>query len=227
MIRLIPRPGSEPWKRRLLLPAYQLKEAARYADTHTTTVSYWHRATCPVLPGRRPRAALSYFQLVEVAFVAAMRAAGVSLQKIRRAREYIANNIKAEFPFATLQFKTEGQHILLDLESIDSSTTGKLIEADQFGQYTWKEVVGNRFTQFEYENKLAMRWYLAGRDSPIVIDPQISFGAPAISGVPTWAIRGRWEAGEQEEDIADDFDLSEADVGHALRFEGVEVTAVH
>ena len=219
---------NPPWKRRLLLPAYQLKEAAIYTRTHVNTASYWLRSTHPVVPGAQPRAALSYFQLIELAVVAAMRTAGVTLQKIRGARDYAATNLGFEFPFATLAFKTDGQSVLLDFESFDQSTKGKFIVADKHGQYAWKEVIGERLTEFEYDSHsaIAIRWHLAGRESSILIDPQISFGAPTIQGIPTWAIRGRWEAGEEKKDIAEDFGLKPADVRSALHFEGVETETI-
>jgi uncharacterized protein (DUF433 family) len=56
---------------------------------------------------------------------------------------------------------------------------------------------------------------------PIVIDPRIVFGSPAVKGIPTWIVKGRWDAGESDSDIAEDFDLDKSDVREALKFEGV------
>jgi uncharacterized protein (DUF433 family) len=78
-----------------------------------------------------------------------------------------------------------------------------------------------KFTEFEYQNGLAVKWHVGGRNSHVLIDPRVSFGAPTVGGIATWALKGRWEAGESIEDIADDFGLEPAEVGHALKFEGV------
>lgn len=223
------RSKPAPWQRRLYLPAYSIVDAARYARTSPRTVSYWHYQGSPLgpaLPGRERRVPLSSLQLVEVAFVATFRELGVSLQRLRRAREYLAQTFHAEYPFAQMRLKTEGQHILLDLQEIEPDTeVGRLIVADAEGQIAWKDLVAERFAEFSYENGLAVRWHVRGKESPVIIDPRVSFGAPTIRGVPTWAIRGRILAGEPAREIAEDFGLEEGDVLEALQFEGVEKAA--
>ena len=79
-----------------------------------------------------------------------------------------------------------------------------------------------RLQEFEYEDDgLAIRWHVGGPDSAILIDPKVQFGAPAIDGVATWVFKGRWEAGEPIDEIADDFGVPNSAVVDALKFEGV------
>ena len=59
--------------------------------------------------------------------------------------------------------------------------------------------------------------------SAVLIDPRIAFGAPMVNGVPTWAIRGRWIAGESIEDIEEDFSLDKNFVVDGLIFEGIKI----
>ena len=216
-----------PWRRRLYLPAYRVGEAGRYAEVHAQTVSRWHlgnaRSTA-ALPGRGRGQDLSYYQLVEVAFAATFRKLGVSLQRIRKARDYAAQVLKSEYPFAEHSWFTEGHHVLLELgETISQAFADNLVVADEHGQMVWKDVIGDRFHQFEYEDEIAMVWHLRGRENPVSIDPRISFGAPTVKGIPTWALKGRWDAGESITDIQDDFGLNEDDVRHGLQFEGVGI----
>ena len=90
------------------------------------------------------------------------------------------------------------------------------------GQFAWDDIIGARLKEFDYDRSdIAIRWRVAGTDSPIVIDPQIAFGTPTIGGTPTWIVRERWEAGESIEDISDDFRLEKPDVTRALNFESV------
>ena len=163
-------------------------------------------------------------QLIEVAVVAEIRKAGVSLKKIRSAREYVSKQLESEFPFAEFRFKTDGKRLWMDYEQIEGERgKGKLLGVDQGGQLAWESVIG-RLHQFEYEDHgIAIRWHLLGQKSPIVIDPRIAFGAPAVQGTPTWVVRGRWKAGEGVGDIATDFSLKEKEVLEALKFEGVTV----
>jgi uncharacterized protein (DUF433 family) len=68
---------------------------------------------------------------------------------------------------------------------------------------------------------VAIRWHLGGQSSPIIIDPRVSFGSPSVKGTPTWIIKGRFDAGENDKEIAEDFNLDVSAVRHALEFEGV------
>ncbi len=223
---------GEPWRRRLYLPAYSVSEAARYAHTKPGTVSYWHYRggrLGPALPGRERRRPLSYLELVEVAFLSVFRSFGVPLQRIRRAREYVAKTFSFDYPFARYRFMTEGYHVLLDLEEVEPNRKeASLIVTDAGGQLGWAEAMGHRFMEFDYEDggeELAIRWHVAGRTSPVIIDPKISFGAPTVNGIPTWAVKGRYNAGESVIDIQDDFGLEEDEVAAGLAFEGVPLAA--
>lgn len=221
-------PDQEFWRSRLYVPNYRIREAARYADLSTQTVAKWHTK-----PGSNRRstlsikdkgAALSYLQLIEVAVVSSFRKAGVKLAKIADAREYLSKQLECEFPFASYRFKTDGKELWMDYAQFEANADDDtLLIASRGGQLAWGDVIG-RLREFDYENDagLAIRWHLTGRAENVVIDPRIQFGAPAVQGVATWAFKGRWEAGEQLDDIADDFGVSKSDVLAALRFEGVK-----
>lgn len=223
---LISELKDEPWRRRLYLPTYKVSEVAQYAHVSSKTVVDWHRVggrKAVTLSVRESRAALSYMQLIEVAVVAAFRASGLTLARVRDAREYVSKTFRSEFPFAEYRFKREGKRLLLGFEQVEgASGAGKYVDATAGGQLVWESFVSPRLQEFEYEDGgIAIRWHVAGGKSPILIDPQMSFGAPTVRGVPTWVITGRWKAGESIADIANDFDLNKLDVRKALQFEGV------
>ncbi len=214
----------EPWRRRLYVPNYQVREAARYAGVSSQTVLNWQKAGLKqTIASREMREALSYMQLIEVAVVAKMRKAGVRPPEIRATREYVSKKLRSEYPFAEYRFKTDGKKLFMDYEQVEGKKgRGKLLRPGQNGQLAWEEVIG-RLLEFEYEHKgIAIRWHVAGRGSSVLIDPRVAFGAPMVRGTPTWAIRGRWEAGETIDEIADDFGLTENEVRDALTFEGID-----
>lgn len=218
----------EPWRARLTIPNYQVQEAARYARVSPQTVRYWHKLdgnTQGVLSFRESGDSLSYMELIEVAVVSTLRKIGLTLRRIKDAREYISNRLKCEYPFATYRFKTDGRHVLLDYQQVEKKKgKGMLLDASQGGQLVWEEIVGGLLKEFEYERALglALRWHVAGLDRQIIIDPRVSFGSPSVKGVPTWIIKGRWDAGEPVKEISEDFSLSEANIAEALTFEGVQ-----
>ena len=198
------------------------------AEAHPHTVSRWFRGQQPVFePGKQLRAALSYHQLVEVAFVASFRLVGLSLQRIRKAHEYLAKMFHVEYPFAQLELKTDGVHILKELEDREDHHARKLVVADRAGQEAWPEVIAERIAQFEYEFGLALRWHPRGSGVPIIVDPRISFGAPIVesAGVATWVLRERYESGESLRELEDDFSVPARELKAALEFEGVRLAA--
>ena len=206
----------------MTLPTYQVNEAARYAQITTQTIRNWQKDAGgkAALAQRDKGKALSYFQLVEVAFVAVMRHMGLQLAVIKDARDFIAQRLSSEYPFVENRFKVQGTRILMDLKQFDPKASGNnQVVVSQGGQLELGEMIGRKFQEFDYAKGLAVRWHIAGRNSPILIDPQIAFGAPQIKGVPTWAIKGRQKAGESIADIADDFSLKPREVEQALQFE--------
>jgi uncharacterized protein (DUF433 family) len=211
---------ARSWEKRLYLPAYQVKDAAAYAGVSSQTVRNWQRAEIGVaaLAHRDHGQSLSYLQLQELAIVSAMRRLGVKLPTIRSARDYLSSMFKSEYPFADERVKTDGQDILVKAGTDLPGAVKTLVVANKGGQFAWSDIIGDRFDEFEYEKGLALKWHFAGHES-IVIDPRVSFGAPTVRGVPTWAIRGREVAGEDKKDIAYDFSISVEDVEDALAFE--------
>jgi uncharacterized protein (DUF433 family) len=141
------------------------------------------------------------------------------LQEIRAARDFLQSNLGSKHPFAEYKFKRYGKSLFTELQG---SVPYRLFKANQAGQLAWEELVGPVLEGFDYEHQgIVIRWHVAGTGSPIIIDPRISFGAPCVSGTPTWIIRGRFDAGESDSDIAEDFRLNVAAVRAALKFEGV------
>ena len=228
-----------PWLDRLRLPAYRVSDAARYADIHHNTIYAWERTASPDAPRRAPRAPLSYLELIEIAFVAFFKDIGIPLRRIRDAHDKIAGDLETVYPFTSPWFKTERLYYRLLIEQSErdltewaaevvpiepdeihsSEPTARVVLQEVNGRYSQDEWVAEWFSRFDYEHEVAVRWRLRGDTSQVVIDPRISFGAPAAAGISTQVIAGRYEAGETPNDIASDFAISEAAVWDALYFE--------
>ena len=179
------------------------------------------------MPDRPLRDGLSYYELVEVAFVATFRNLDVPLKRIRKVRDYAAQVLNSECPFVEHKWMTEGPRLLLDFRAAErEASAGRLVAADEQGQADWQEAVLRRFEQFDYVDGIALVWHLRGRDNPVLIDPRVSFGDPMVNGIPTWVLKGRWDAGESVPDIKRDFRLGEDEVRCSLLFEGVDLNLV-
>lgn len=219
---------QEFWRERLTVPAYRVGEAARYARTSQQTIGNWQSIRGKLgraIAARNEREALSYLQLIEVGVVAAMRKSGVTLAKIREAREYLCREFKAEYPFAHYRFKTDGKTLFMDYDQVSKADKEKLLNLNENGQLAWNQVLSALLHEFEYDGELdtVLRWRVDGYDSPVRIDPRVAFGAPHVNGIATWVLRDRWGAGEGLSDIAEDYDLPPASVAAALKFENIDV----
>jgi uncharacterized protein (DUF433 family) len=209
------------------LPMYTTAEAARYVGMSAPTVGRWRAGyTYPTASGaRRSKAVtggrasglLSFNELLEVAVVAAARRA-VPMQAIRRAVDAAKIIYKVDRPLILIEFKHDGRHLFTkELEG----ALPRYVNLSRAGQTAW-EHVQDVLADLDYDGgTLARRWWPAGRDTPIVIDPRVSFGRPYIvhRGISTDAIRGRFSAGESIDLIADDLDVTEAEAEAAIRFE--------
>ncbi|HEY7060315.1 MAG TPA: DUF433 domain-containing protein [Chloroflexota bacterium] len=228
------RPRAEAWERRLYLPAYRYAEAARLVETAPQTIRRWYHGAAtrehgprPVLPTRQA-SLLSYMQVIDVAFVADFRRLGVRLNTLRQAHAYLCKTFRVEYPFSQLDVMTEGVAALAEYAAhAGGRALQRLIAADCGERLTWPEAIQERFDQFDYERRLAVRWHPRGRDNPVLVDPSIAFGAPIIgqAGVATWAIRERFVAGEDIPEIEEDFGVTPEQIAAALAFEGIELHA--
>jgi uncharacterized protein (DUF433 family) len=58
-----------------------------------------------------------------------------------------------------------------------------------------------------------------GKESPVIIDPEIRFGSPAVAGIPTDTLAEMVRAGDSIESVASGYNLSLSDVVAALNYE--------
>lgn len=209
-------------------PTYTPSEAARYAGFSPQSVARWRAGyTYPTLRGPRrsdpltggqAHGLLTFNELLEVAVVAAARRADVPMKSIRRAIGVAQELYNVDRPLVTMRFMHDGKDIFAgELEKAGGS---RYVNLSRHGQIAW-EHIRDVLRDLDYEDDVAVRWWPAGHDTPIIIDPRISFGRPYVArkGISTDAIRSRFLARESINEIVDDFDLTEQEVEAALRFE--------
>ena len=212
-----------PWMERLELPAYTASDAARYIGVHHATIYSWHRNVG--LPLRRQDISpLSYLELIELALVAAFRNLDIPINLISALRRRAALHTESDYPFVSEWFKAMGCQVVHDYDladnpSVMSAWKSRLVTRDSNRKLVWTKSVAERFSDYDYEYEIAVRWRPAGCASSVAIDPRISFGGPTVSGVPTRILWERHKAGESLGDIADDFEIEKSAVLDALDFE--------
>lgn len=222
------------------LPAYGIAEAARYLRIPATTLRAWARGQryytpsgharffAPVITLPDPdRPLLSFMNLVEAHVLDAIRREHeISLQKVRRALEYIAREFRSAHPLAEQRFETDGVDLFVE-------RYGELVNISQHGQLAMRKVLEAYLRRVERDPQgLVVRLYPFTRkreaDEPraVVIDPWVSFGQPVLAGtgIPTAVIAERYKAGESIEDLAADYGRDRLEIEEAIRCE-LEVEA--
>ncbi|WP_349370978.1 hypothetical protein [Salinarimonas sp.] len=146
------------WRERLEVPTYRVREAARYARTSPQTVVRWQHLgedRPGLIAARDGGVPLSYFQLIELGVVAAMRQAGVPISEIRAARAYMARELGSRFPFAEYRFWAHGKQLFVDFDAVEGgSAKHRLLGVSAEGQLAWREILAGRLREFDYDPDL-------------------------------------------------------------------------
>lgn len=122
----------------------------------------------------------SFLDLIDLIFVRRFLESGFSLQKIRKALAE-AESIVGGHHFAQRVYFTDGQEIYLRVKEKASENLLQLLSG---GQWVISEIILKMAKQVDFDKStgFAEKWYPAGRDGGVVLDPRVCFGAPTIAG---------------------------------------------
>lgn len=219
---------------------YTRADAARLLKMSPSRVARWvrgysyllryapslpRRAQPPVLRTRLPGIGgtllLSFLDLMELRIVKALIDRGLSLQHVRRAARLACDLFQTPYPFASRRIFTDGAEVFTTLTRVTDDQ--RLIELSEYHpQLISAPMVDQYLSQLDFDpaSSLAERWWPLGRDVPVVLDPQVAFGAPVIAGTST-----RTDVVVPLAEVADErtaasaFSIGVNDVRGAVRFE--------
>ncbi len=206
---------------------YTVAEAARLLRIPPSTLRWWLEGREEYPPVIRPEPTgsglVTWGEFVEAGFLREYRRSR-SLQRLRPVIDKLREEFGVPYPLAHLKpFVGPGLRLTLEaqrsadlppgLAIVYEIMTGQLVLA-----YRAQEFLG-RVDFAPEEGRWAERIHPAGRESPVVIDPTCSFGAPSIRGIKTDVIAELVEAGEPPEAVAEDFSLQLVEVKAAVAYE--------
>jgi uncharacterized protein (DUF433 family) len=170
----------------------------------------------PVTPTSKPKTAVSFVDLMEVAAIGRLIDKGFSLKRIRKINTYCRIYLKKQRPLVTETFKVAGHDIFIEEDFDVLVNVGY-----EAGMRAWEEVLDPFLDDVEYENELVRRWWPLGKAHRVVVDPDYGFGLPVIAGtgVRTEIIAERTRAGDSTEEITYDFGVTEDQIEDAIRWE--------
>lgn len=209
------------------VPLYGVTEAARIVGTPPSTLRGWaHGSVDKGLDGRRRVAdalitttrtgrgpVIPFIGLGEAYVLAAFRAAGVPLQRIRPALARLEAEFGLHQALASERLMTDGAEVLYRYSVEDTSELGELVVVRN-GQGVFREVVEQYLRAITYRDGLIASILLPQFTTPVVVTPTRNFGQPTHvgTGVPVRAVRDRVSAGEPPADVAADYGMPVSDV---------------
>jgi uncharacterized protein (DUF433 family) len=212
---------------------YEESLAAQVLRVPQSTLHYWleggsqrGRTYEPVL---RPHATgsknVTWGELVEARYLRAYRRTlGVQLSSLRAFIIALRDELAVPYPLAHAKpWVGPGRHLFVSAQQkaglpaelwvCYEPPTGRALLTHPAESFL------ERVEFDDNENGVVIRLRPAGKDSHIVIDPEVRFGAPTVRGIPTDGLAELVGAGDSVESVASDFDLDIDDVIAAVSYE--------
>ena len=214
----------ESWRTQ---PMYTFGEAARLSGVAPATVRNWvrgytvrDRSVPPLFESvTKDGTSVSFLQLIEIVVAARFRKNRITFKRVRAAHDSAKAEWKLAYPFAHRQLGSLVEHVAYWLEPEARHRSIRPLGSSE--QRSLPGLVMDIVRQLDYdESDLAAKWYPAGKEAPIVIDPRVSAGLPTIvgRGVTVNSLRKLHKAGYTIEFIADDFRMKADEVERALQY---------
>lgn len=210
------------------LPNYSFAEASRYLRMPPSTVRYWAKGGTVTTPQRRvdfrqvlegpPRQRLTFLDLTELVVVRDLRVRfNLSLGTIRRVQEYVRKELGQ--PWYLYDLRVRGRDIfIMHLEKVP-------VAATRSGQMAFANFLEDLLERVEADaagvpSRIFPRLDGAHVPKPVQISPIVSFGYPTVAGtgIKTRTIASRYDAGEDIDFIARDYELPRESILDAIAF---------
>ena len=211
-------------------PSYTMAEAARYLSIPAPTIRAWflgfdypRQYFKPVIRRAAPDdKRLSFSSVVEAHVLRALRTKrGISMANVRRAIDDVQGKLGIDRLLISPKLKAGAGRMFIELYS-------QLIELPMSGQIVIRNVFKHHLEAVMHDPRgVPVKLYpwmpdaLGKPRTTVVIDPEISFGAPVTTyrGIRTAVLTDLVDAGVSIDDTATEYGLSPEEVRDAIRFE--------
>jgi uncharacterized protein (DUF433 family) len=183
---------------------------------HRTTPALW---TTQLAGADFARPAIGFRDLMELRFVRAFVAAGVSLHVVKATIDVARGRWGTDYPLTTRRFCTDGKVIF---ESAVDEAGEEMLTDVRRKQIVFTQVIKpSLYAGIQYDGNVATSWQPQDARG-IALDPSRRFGAPIVvgTGIPTDALYDAFLAeGRDRKSTARMFEIAPRQVDSAVRFE--------
>jgi uncharacterized protein (DUF433 family) len=210
---------------------YTEAEAARLLNVPPATLHYWLEGKTgragkihpPVIrtEPKGPGAAVTWAEFVEAGALRQYRKdMKLKLQDLRSFVDELRERFGIPYPLADLRPLVSGREIVLEAQE-QSGLPGELWLVTRAGGQLLLTPASESFVRrARWDGDVATGWRPHDdEDSPVLIDPEVRFGRPAVNGVSTEILWEHADDGEDEDEIAQVFGLTAAEVSWAVIYE--------
>ncbi len=171
--------------------------------------------------------AVTWGEFVETRLLAEYRNRGVPMIRMRPVVERLRKELGVMYPLATARpFVSERELVAEVQEAVDLPDELWIVEVLRTGQIalafesrTFWETVDWEPSAADSDGEIATRVHLLGRQSPVMVDPLRSFGAPIVASVRTDVIAEEVRAGATVRFVAEGFGITLREVAAAVEYE--------
>jgi uncharacterized protein (DUF433 family) len=208
---------------------YTEAEAARLLRLPQPTLHYWleggKRRNKEYKPIIRTEATgsnrVTWAEFIEAGLLRQYRRIHqVPMAELRSVIEYLRDRLGVPYPLAHHQPYVGGRKLLLEAQELAGLAPDFALVAPVSGQYVLLSPAQEFVERVTWDEDLAIQWRPDDRhDSPVVIHPDVRFGAPSVGGISTEIIYELSESGEDENDLAEIYQLTVPEVRWAISYE--------
>jgi len=210
---------------------YSEPEAARLLNVAPSTLHYWLDGK----PGRdgklykpvirdEPRgrgAAVTWAEFVEAGLLREYRRElKVPLPELRAFIDLLREGFGVPYPLADRRPYASGRALVMEAQEASGLPGDFWLVTFADKQLLLTPPSDSFLRRARWHDDIATGWRPHDDpDSPVLIDPALRFGRPAIKGISTEAIREQADDGAADAEIAETFGITPGDVAWALAYE--------
>ncbi len=209
---------------------YTEARAARLLDVPPATLHYWleggeyggktYKPVIRVEPkGTR---SVTWAEFVEAGLLREYRRRHkVPMWELRGFIDSLRRRLGVPYPLAHNKPFVSGRELVSRAQDEVGLDSDLALVAEVRNQYILSAAAADFYARVTWENDVAARWRPDDSlGSPVVIDPDVRFGAPQINGISTEILWEQSQGGEAEQDLAATYGLTVQEVRWALAYEG-------